>query len=213
MNGPHDEASRRRVLAAVLAGGGALAPGCVGPLGEGAATPVADATAAVEVPRVRAFSAGLPVEATVEADRPWATDDHPPAVTVTLANHTARTVEFVAGEGEWAVISDRTSETVGPGVALLGADVPDGRSPAPEDPGGCWKLADDTGNPLRVRTLTRLDPGATLTRQFEVWGHHGNRVDVCLPAGEFAFADAYTVESDPAGREFEWGFSLRIEAA
>lgn len=225
--------NRRDVLGRSGALVAAALAGCTaGSRRPGTGTP-ADATAAVEVTSVGSFGSGFPVEATVEVVDPWATADRPPAVEVALRNQSSRRLFVVAGDGDWQVLSDRASDRVEPGVALLGEeelardvagvrsdtdDVPtperesDDRSPTPDrNPDGCWKLTDGTRNPLRVRNLTELAPRGTRSMRFEVRGHHRNAAGVCLPAGEFAFSDTYAVESDPDAPAVEWGFSLRVE--
>lgn len=209
MESPRD-APRRNVLRSVLASGVALASGCLDLARGGSRTPPDGATAAVEVADVGPFPSEFPLSATVEVVRPWATADRPPAVEVTLRNRTLRRLFAVAGDGDWQVLSDRASDGVEPGLALLGEDVDPGRSPAPDGaPDGCWKLADGTGNPLRVRNLTELGPRGSESTRFEVWGRHENAAGVCLPTGEFAFSETYAVEGDTEST-VDWGFTLRV---
>lgn len=207
MKGSPREMIRRNVLSAALAGGAVLIAGCLGSADD---SPPADATTAVEVTTVGSFGAEVPIEATVDVVYPWATGDRPPAIEITLENQSDRRFELVAGGGAWRVLSDRASEQVEPGVALLGEDVDADRAPTPDEPDGCWKSTGGTGNPLRVRNLTELDPRGSRSMQFEVWGHHGNADDACLPTGEFTFSDSYTAENDP-DVAFEWEFGIRIE--
>lgn len=203
------ETDRRELLSSALAGVTTLTAGCLDLARGERGAPPAGATAAVEVTDVGSLPAGFPVAASVDAVRPWATAERPPAVEVTLRNRTLRRLFVVAGDGDWTVLSDRASDAVEPGLALVGEDVGPDRSPVPEGgAGGCLQLAGGTGNPLRVRNLTELGPRGSESTRFEVWGHHRNGPDVCLPAGEFAFSETYAVEGDPEA--VDWRFSLRV---
>lgn len=208
---PLGGATRRSLLSSVLVGESALLSGCLGATGGGRDAPPEGATAAVEVASVGSLGPAIPVAAMVDVAYPWATADRPPAIEVALENESRRRLFVVAGDGDWQVLSDRASDQLRPGVALVGDDA--GRSPPSErPPDGCWKLADGTANPLRVRNLTELGPGETRSMRFEVWGDHRNAAGVCLPVGEFAFSESYAVESDPEATASDWTFSLRVEA-
>jgi hypothetical protein len=218
--------NRRTVLSRLAAGGTGTVTGCASRGLRGG--PPEDATASVEVTSVDAFAPDLPVEASVAVVRQWVTPEATASIEISLSNRSPRTYELLAGSGEWQVLSDRASDQLRPGVALLGEDatLDSGSSPTPEGsdgggandtragtppPDGCWRLSDATGNPFRVTKLTRLDPGGAESLQFEAWGHYRNPADVCLPTGEFTFSDGYAVTNLPESPEFEWGFSLRIE--
>lgn len=213
MNGFPRPASRRNVLASAFAGGVTLASGCVGRVASWSERGVApsDVTATIAVTNVESFAPGLALEASVDVVRPWATPDAPPAIEITLENTAYfRRYSLVAGDGDWAVLSDRASDQLEPGLSLLGEEGT-ARSGEPDQaPDGCWKLTGTTVNPLRVRRVSMLGRRETRSAVFEVRGHHENAAGVCLPTGEYTFSDTYTVESDPSEPTFDWTFSLQV---
>lgn len=200
---------RRSVLAGIVAGG-TLAAGCLA--GAARDGPPADATAAVTVGDVDPLAPAHPIEASVAVARSHATPDRTAGVEIAFANPSNRIYELRAGDGDWPVLSDRASDPLEPGLALVGED-DEFETPAPaERPSpDCWKLEDDTGNPFQDVRLTRLDPGGSVSVVFEVWGHHRNGDGTCLPEGRFRFEDTYRIENAPDGGAFDWGFTVRVD--
>jgi len=203
--------------------GGCLATG-------GESEPPADATATVGVKGVEPFAPGRPVEAVVDVARAHVTPDRTARIEVSFVNRSPRIFELRAGESDWSVVSDRASDRIHPGLALVGEDdtfrswsgsrdsrssdgggTVAGRDPEPSQGSpsrACWRLDDDTSNPFEARHLTHIGPDETVSTSFEVWGHHENGADACFPTGVFSFGDRYEVVND--GDEFDWGFELRV---
>jgi hypothetical protein len=142
----------------------------------------------------------LPVEPSVSVLEPVATEDHPPALRVSLTNTSDEAV--VVGEGR-AVRFQYVSDDRGI-LQLLPAE---SEYPVPE--GNCWRLAEAVATTMEYRT-EELAPGETITADVELYALPD--YDGCLPVGESRFVTTIGAgASMESMAQAEWGFTVLLE--
>ena len=142
----------------------------------------------------------LPVDLSASVAEPVATEDHPPALRVSLTNTSDDTL--VVGEGRAVrfqyVTDDRRI------LQLLPAE---GGYPVPE--GNCWRLEEAVATTMEYRT-EELAAGETIAADVELYALPDS--DGCLPVGESRFtATIGAGESMESMAQAEWGFTALLE--
>lgn len=144
---------------------------------------------------------GEPVRPAVAVTRDAATEEHPPALEVTVTNESDRTLTL--GEGR-AIVFAYQSDTEGDLILLpAGSDY----SAEPD----CWRLTGQIAVTTEYRTVT-LDPGESVSREVELYATPDG--EGCLPVGEFRFESPYSVTDGVGQNEevsFTWGFDIALE--
>jgi hypothetical protein len=126
------------------------------------------------------------------------TMDHPAVLRIAFTNTADEAREFGFGslvpwDGLWGEHQDGTSSLLlAPGDSV----VPE----APDD--DCWQATDGIALPAVVRTET-LDPGETVTGEFNVLATHGS--EACLQTGSYRFGDENYLNEG-------WGFDVVVGA-
>jgi hypothetical protein len=142
----------------------------------------------------------LPVEPAVGVLEPVATEDHPPALRVTLTNTSDAPV--AVGEGRAVrfqyVVDDARI------LQLLPAE-----SEYPVAEGNCWRLSEAVSTTMEYRT-EELAPGETVSADVELYALP--EYDGCLPVGEFRFETRIGAgDSMEAMAQADWGFTVLLE--
>jgi hypothetical protein len=142
----------------------------------------------------------LPVEPGVSVLEPVATEDHPPALQVTLTNTSDAPV--TVGEGRAVrfqyVVDDARI------LQLLPAE---GEFPVAE--GNCWRLSEGVATTMEYRT-EELVAGESITADVELYALP--EYDGCLPVGEFRFETRIGAgDSMEAMAQADWGFTVLLE--
>lgn len=147
----------------------------------------------------------LPLTVDVEVVRDAATDEHPPALRVSITN----TSDAAIGVGEGRAVVFAYRQSTDDALTLLPAEFE-----APTKP-GCWGLTEGIAITEEYR-VTRIEAGETVSQELSVYGSHDEaEPDACLPVGEHRFESVYTVFADPetpeGGEQATWGFSVLLE--
>lgn len=144
-----------------------------------------------------------PLEFAVRMVSDTTTTDDPARVRVTLSNRGDRRIDVSTG---WPkVFGGLVSEETDPGLLLVHPDHAPKRNPQCPQPSGSYHIPSALG-------MTSLEPGASQSVTFEVWGQSGNDPSVCLPEDTFRFETTYHIGPDDNEETFEWGFSLNVES-
>lgn len=185
---------RRTVLAsAATAAAGGLS-GCLAPI-LGNPLPRRLSVAGTDAPGIRID---------IELLEPTVTVDHTARVRVNWTNERSERIVLRLSDSD---ASPKLFFTRGrTGVVL----VPPSYGFTSQTWAGCWKLTQvsgPTGQPYAM-----LDPGQTLTHEYEVWTDRDE--EGCFPLGQHRFGDINIGPDDFDGMSMpEWAFTLTVEEA